>query len=123
MIARGLPGGDPVFCYIKAVRSEECVRIQENFQEAFAIRNAPESMLLARARHRELGTWHLMWLAAEKDGRALYYKFRPIERGILPKEATLLVGHRKLFEKFFTYEKPTVPGSTSSSKSATGGWR
>jgi hypothetical protein len=123
MIPRGQFGGDPVFCYIKAVRSEECARIQENFQETFAIRNAPESMLLARARHREPGTWHLMWLAAEKDGRALYYKFTPIERDLLPKDATLLVGHRAAFEKFFTYEKLTVPASTSPSKSGIGGRR
>ncbi len=92
--------------YIKVVRSEECARVQADFEMAFKIRNAPEDMALVRAPHREPGCWQLIWLSGERDSRALYLHFRAVGREVLPKEATLLVGHKQTFEKYFTYEKP-----------------
>jgi hypothetical protein len=94
-----------VFSYIKAVRSEECARVREDFENTFASRKAPESMVLAQARHAEPGYWCLIWLSAEKDSRALYRNFRAVGSEVLPKAATLLVGNPRTFEKFFTYEK------------------
>jgi hypothetical protein len=107
---RPLRGGS-LFCYIKSASSQECAGIREEFEKSFKIGNAPEGMLLARARHRERGYWYLLWLFAEKDNRALRRNFRLVEREYLPKEAELLVGHVRTFEKFFTYEKPLAPAT------------
>jgi cold shock protein len=70
-------------------------------------------MLLARAKHRESGFWCLMWLSPQKDDLALLNKFKRIEPEHMPREAVPLVGFRRTFEKFFTYERPPAPMSKS----------
>ena len=97
--------GDLLFCYIKAVRAEECAGIQEEFERTFAIRKEPEGMLLARAPHAEPGYLLLIWLSAEKDQRARYREFKPIGPDALPVEAELLAGHAGTFKKLFAFEK------------------
>jgi hypothetical protein len=93
-----------LFCYIKAVRAEECAGIREEFERTFAIRKEPEGMFLARAPHAEPGYWHLIWLSAVKDQRARYREFKLIGPDALPEEAELLVGHAGTFKKLFAFE-------------------
>jgi hypothetical protein len=97
-----------VFFYIKGMRSGECTLIRKTFEQAFISRSAPEGMLLARTRHEQPGCWYLMWLSAEKDNQALHHNFALVEPQYLPKAAALLIGHRRTFERFFTYEKLSV---------------
>jgi hypothetical protein len=105
--------GDPVFCYIKTMRSEECNLIEKSVKQVFLSRNSPEGMLLARARHEQPGFWYVMWLSAEKESAALHHNFTAVEPAYLPKAAILLLGHRKIFERYFTYESAPVPMKTS----------
>ncbi len=102
-----------MFCYMKVMRSEECERIRENFQQEFIARRAPEGMLLARTKHRESGFWCLMWLSSQKDNLAMHNNFRLVAPEHMPKEAVPLIGSRRTFERFFTYEKPAAPASKS----------
>jgi hypothetical protein len=101
----GSSGIDHLFCYIRAVRTEECAGIQEAFERTFAIRKEPEGMVLARASHAEPGYWYLIWLSAERDMRALYLSFKLIGPEALPGEAELLAGDARTFEKLFAYRE------------------
>jgi hypothetical protein len=93
--------GDFLYCYIKATATGECASAQEDFERTFAIRNEPEGMVLARAPHTEAGYWHLIWLSAARDKRALYLSFKLIEPEALPGDAELLAGDARTFEKLF----------------------
>jgi hypothetical protein len=101
----GSSGIDHLFCYIRAVRAEECASIQEAFERTFAIRKEPEGMLLARAPHAEPGYWYMIWLSAGRDMRALYLSFKLIGPEALPGEAELLAGDARTFEKLFAYRE------------------
>jgi hypothetical protein len=96
--------GELLYCYIKAIRAEECGGVQEDFERTFAIRKEPEGLLLARARHPEPGYWYLIWLSPEKDTRALYREFKPIGADALPGQAELLSGHAGTFKSLFACE-------------------
>jgi len=94
-----------LYCYIKATPTGECASVQEDFERTFAIRQALEGMVLARAPHAEPGYCYLIWLSAQRDMRALYLSFKLIGPEALPGDAELLAGDARTFKKLFAYKE------------------